>query len=481
MINDFFKNSAIYGIGKIAALAIGFFTIPIITTALSPADYGVFDLLNLCLVLLNMSVAMEISQAIIRFMVDTKDKHEKRDYVSTAYLFSLIMFTICGLGIYFFAPHISQLIFNDSDYEGFLLYLIPWLYLHGTNTFILNQFRWENKPKTQVTLQTFMSISNLACIIYFLELTEPSLENLIHAYLLSQCLTLIIGSVYIFKNQLIGLSFSLKKLKAMLFFSLPLVPSSIAVFAQNYIDRIMISQMLDLGSLGIYALAFKVAALSSAFIGVFHLSIVPLIYKHHKDESASKNFGEAAQIFLFFILSCVLGISLFTPELFHFVIGDEFEKSTHIVTLLLLAIGFQSFYVFAPGLALKSKTHYIAIISLIGMLINFIFNVALIQIYGLIGAAIATLATAILICILNIAINQKYYFVVYGYGRIFLGLTVFLIPLFYFYFLNAGISIELFIVKTITYIITILILTYILILKNIDASSLKKLKNFRQM
>ena len=77
MISDFLKNSVIYGIGKFIALFFGFLTIPIITSALSPEEYGIFDLLNLCLLLLNLTVAMEISQAVIRFMLETKDLEEK--------------------------------------------------------------------------------------------------------------------------------------------------------------------------------------------------------------------------------------------------------------------------------------------------------------------------------------------------------------------------------------------------------------------
>ena len=41
------KHSAIYGVGTALTKAVGFLMIPIYTRYLTPADYGIFELLNL--------------------------------------------------------------------------------------------------------------------------------------------------------------------------------------------------------------------------------------------------------------------------------------------------------------------------------------------------------------------------------------------------------------------------------------------------
>ena len=478
MISDFLKNSVIYGIGKFIALFFGFLTIPIITSALSPEEYGIFDLLNLCLLLLNLTVAMEISQAVIRFMLETKDLEEKRNLVSTAYFFSLMMFTICGLFLYVFQLPLSFFIFNSPAYPELIVYLVPWLFLHGTNSFILNQFRWENKPKIQVILQSCMSISLLVTVFYFLKYNHPSVETLFYAYFVSQMGTMILGFFFILNNRLINFSFSFSKLKMMLFFSFPLIPSSIAVFAQNYIDRVMISQMLDMNALGIYSLAFKIAGLLGVFSGIFHLSIVPLIYKHCNDNSASKNFGEAAHIFLFFILSFVVGIVLFLPELFHLFIGKEFFSSMKIIPWLLFAVGLQSFYVFAPGLAIEKKTYIIACLNIFGMSVNAALNIILIRYMGIEGAAIATSVSALIMCILNVMIGQKYYFVQYDYKIIIPSVVLVILIIFLLKQMIVEISVSFFIFKFFVAFGTIITLLFLLIPKNIRSAGLEKVKIF---
>ena len=474
MIRDFFRHSAIYGIGKVIALALGFLTIPIITKTLSPADYGVFDFLNLCLILLNLSVAMEISQAVARFIIDTPDKIEKKSFVSTAYFFSMGMYTLCAIALYGFREQLSQFIFHGTQYVSAILYLIPWLYLHGTNTFISNQFRWENKPKIQAILQMTMSVSLLGFVVYFLKYQMPSLENLIYAYLFSQTVTFIIGAVFIIRYEIMNWSFSMPKLKMMLLFSSPLVPSSIAVFAQNYIDRIMISQMIDVKALGIYALAFKIASMLTLISSIFQLSIVPLIYKHYRNETASRDFAKVANVYLFFMLMCILGISIFVPELFQYFIGHKFASAASMIPWLLFAIGFQSFYSFAPGLAIAKKTHYIAYLNIIGMGINFILNYVFIIRYGLIGAAYATLFSAIIICVVNIIISQKHYFIHFEYYKMIGAFLIITIPLSIFYSIGNTISGIVFSMKLLAIFFTTGILIVFLFQKNMR----EFLKNF---
>lgn len=419
MIKDFLKNSAIYGVGKSVALALGFFTIPIITRQLSPVEYGVFDLLNLALILLNLSVALEISQAVIRHIADTKDTKERREYVSSAFYFSLLAYAVTGLLITLFATPLSQMLFKTAAHSGLVLYLVPWLFLQGAYSFITNQFRWENMPKIQTLLVGLQALFLLVAVYYFLMVQPAHLTGLVQAYLCALALPVGLGLWFMIRHRLIGLTFSQDKLRHMILFSLPLVPSSLAVFALNYIDRIMISQMLDMAMLGLYGLAFKVASLLLVFAGIFQMAIVPLLYKHYKDPDGGQKFGDSANIYLFFLMAAFVGVHIFTPELFTLFIGAAFRDAQFLLPYLLSATLFSAFYVFAPGLSIAKKTHIIALINITGMCVNFALNLYMIRHYGLQGAAIATLASAIFTCVINIAVCQRHYRVAYHYGRIF--------------------------------------------------------------
>jgi len=126
MIKSLLKNSAIYGSAKTLAVLLNFLALPILTTKLSPQDYGIFDLLRLALTILNLTVAFEVTQSIARFMAD-KVEHKER-YTSTALYFSLFMYSVSACLIYTFATPLSQLLFHQEGFEIYLYLLIPWLF-----------------------------------------------------------------------------------------------------------------------------------------------------------------------------------------------------------------------------------------------------------------------------------------------------------------------------------------------------------------
>ena len=374
MLREFLKNSAVYSIGKLISVLIGFITLPIITNSLSPDAFGTFDLLNLCLIILNLTVALEVSQAIARYIGSVSDRKDRQEYVATAFFFSLFAYSIVAIILYFLRNEVSLLIFKSEAYNYLITYLIAWLYLQGCYNFITNQYRWENKPVKQVALTLFQALSLFAMVLLFLNKEQSVVDDLIKAHLFSLSITVCLGLTLVFKDKILSFRLSPPKLKTMLAFSIPLVPSSIAVFSQNYIDRIMISRMLDLEMLGLYSLAFKISALVLVFGSVFQMSIIPLFYKHHQDKNAPQMFGYTANIYLFFILSAISGIVLYLPDLFYLLIGKEYIDSVRFIPSLLIAISAASFYSFAPGLTIAKKTSYIAFFNVTGMVINFILN-----------------------------------------------------------------------------------------------------------
>ena len=67
------RDSLIYGLASILSRGLAIFLLPIYTRVLSPADYGVYDLLVTLVALANLVVALEVSQGLARYWADTGD------------------------------------------------------------------------------------------------------------------------------------------------------------------------------------------------------------------------------------------------------------------------------------------------------------------------------------------------------------------------------------------------------------------------
>jgi O-antigen/teichoic acid export membrane protein len=376
-----------------------------------------------------MTVALEISQAVARFYGEAQNPKDKVSYTSTALYFSITMYCLVSLLIFTFYKEISELLFDTTENANLILFVIPWFALHGINYFITNQLRWENRTIPYIVLKTINAVLMLLALIMLIQQNEMGINGVVYAYIISLTITAIIGIGTLIRFKSLSFNLCKIKLKEMLTFSFPLVPSSAAIFAQSYIDRIMISKMLDLENLGLYSFAFKVASALTLITTTFQMSITPIIYKTYKDKETPEQIAKSFNLSLFFMFSATIGLCLFLPELFHFFIGESFHSSAYLIPVLCFSVILSSIYIFAPGIYLSKKTKFLAFINLTGMLINAALNIILIKLMGVMGAAIATILSLIVVVLLTFVLSIKLYPIPYHYKRIAAGTILTIVSL----------------------------------------------------
>src|SRR5205814_2027610 len=114
MLRRFFKDSAIYGVSSIITRGIAFLLLPFYTRVLSPTDYGIVDLLTIFAALVNLTVALEISQGLARYFTDAETEPEKIEYASTALWFTIGAYTLFAIAAYATTPFIAPWILESQ-------------------------------------------------------------------------------------------------------------------------------------------------------------------------------------------------------------------------------------------------------------------------------------------------------------------------------------------------------------------------------
>ena len=120
---------------------------------------------------------------------------------------------------------------------------------------------------------------------------------------------------------------------------------------------------------------------------------------------------------------------------------------------------------FAPGLHIKNKTKYIPLIVIFSALVNICLNYLLIPIYGLLGAAIATLISVLCNNIIHFIVSQKLYHLVFPKSKTYRVLFIFMVLFFVGSYVDQFVSINyplLLVGKGVT------ILLYVIFLVRID-------------
>lgn len=227
--------------------------------------------------------------------------------------------------------------------------------------------------------------------------------------------------------------------KEILKFGLPYIPAGLAGIAMQVIDRPIVKALTNDATLGIYQLNYRLGIFMMLIVGMFDYAWRPFFLDHAKDPDAKQLF---AKVFTYFTLGAMfifLIVSLFIEDIVRIkFFGKQFFPPIYwqgvgIVPWVLLAYAFTGAYViFVVGVYLEKKTKYLPLVSGAGALLNVCANFILIPVLGIIGAALSTLLSYIVMAVGMYFASQRFYRVNYEWSKVMkiCGATMFLFIIF---------------------------------------------------
>ena len=407
MIKSFIKNSAIYTIATVFTRGIAIFLIPIYTRYLTPSEYGIIDYFIILTSIINLTIALEITQAVVRYYQDAETIEEKRSYVSTAFLFTIFIYSLYFIISFIFSNELSSLFLDDDNMSMLFIIASGSIATNGIFCFVQNQLKFEIRPK-DFAIVSIVNVVVLASVaIYLLIVVGLKVESIFISQIIANIICSILA-VYMARNSY-GFLFVYSKFKEMIAFSYPLVFSGIGVFVAMYIDRIAIKDLLGLEELGIFGVAYRFASVAGLVMIGFQSSLMPLVYKHYKEENTPKDISKILNIFTVFALFTVAGSILFAKEMVVLFTTEAFYSSANLIAILVMTVFFSNMYIFAPGIGIAKKTKLTAMVTISSAILNTILNYTLIPVFGLIGATYATLISVVTGFLFYMVIAYKYY------------------------------------------------------------------------
>lgn len=159
------------------------------------------------------------------------------------------------------------------------------------------------------------------------------------------------------------------------------------------------------------------------------LALAPLIYAIHGRPGATDEIAEAFRLVMGLVLTLWLVIALAAPEITALVATDAYAAGAAVIPLQVPAIILTGALVFAPGLAIVTRTAPITVISILGAIMNTALNILLVPVLGIGGAAVATLVTSALVFGVMMWQSQRHYPIPYPFGRVIVGAGIVIVAI----------------------------------------------------
>jgi O-antigen/teichoic acid export membrane protein len=418
LIKKAVKNTAIYSIGHLSSKLIGFVLLPLYTSHLSVAEYGILSILDITVQVLTTVFGISLYRALSRWYWDKEYRHLQKSIVYTSLLFLTVLSGIMLAGFFTVSRHISVLLFSDERY----LYLIR-LMLFSSVLKILEQvpltvLRLQEKPVLfSISNLTKLSVSLVLTILFITKL-KRNVAGIYEAQLIGELVMFLMLSPFMVKNMAAKIEW--RVLKDMLSFSLPLAFAGLAGILFTFADRYSLKFLTSLDEVGVYSLGYRIANVIKVIMASVQFALTPMVYKM-MDQPDSKRFYSKILTYITFLLTIMaLGLSLFGKEIVYLLARDPaFYPAFNIIPLIAVALVFEALVnTAAVGLNISKNTKITAIILTLISLLNISLNLLLIPSLKSFGAALATVLSQVLYFILILYYAQKTYRIPYEYKKV---------------------------------------------------------------
>lgn len=419
MISEFKRlanHSLIYGISNVSNKAIAFFLLPLYTSYLTPADYGVWELLTVTTAFVSIFLQMGLGSAIFKAVLYDEEQEEEV-LVSTAFYFVVLFSGVVILVLCSFTPVIAEVVLGEPGYVNLMRMLFVAALFEAASIIPLATLRIHEESFKFSAVNMGKSIVYLLLNIYFIAILKKGVEGLVVANLLQSAIGMLV--LVGLSVKYLRLTFSIPALRVMLCFSLPLVPMGIAASVLSMTDRYFLRYYTSLADTGVYALSYKFGSIIGLIVSSFQVAWPSVMFSVAKRDNAKKFYARLLTYFLFGLGLVGLGLSLFSSEMLKIMATAGYYSAYQVIPIVVLGNIFLGVYfVTAVGTNLKQKTGYQALAAITAAIVHIFLNFALIPSYGTLGAASSTAVSYALMAIIACASSHKFYPIDYEWGRV---------------------------------------------------------------
>lgn len=391
--------------GSMFLLILRFLQKPVMARYLGPAGLGLYAMASMVVSTVELVASFGVPSAVVKYIAECKDKkNELYPLVSSAFITMAAFGIISSIVLFLLSDTLAEIF--DMPSLSFLLKLYAFVFPFSlAYTIVISFFNGMREMKYYTLIDISKGILTFSFVVLLLVLGF-GVKGAVTGSVLAIIVGVTIATGFMKKFIHFTVANYKKSTKMLTSFGSKLMLAN-AVNVINYqADILMIGYFLTATDVGYYSVAVSL----SRFFWVLPQSIQKISYPAAseywaKNEIRSLNnmIDKSMKHSALILLIVGLGVWFFVKDIIILLFGQSFAPSVLPFQILLVgtvifgivkSIGGTLPAISHPDLSLK--------INATGAIVNILLNISLIQLFGIAGAAVATITSLIIVAIFNI-------------------------------------------------------------------------------
>ncbi len=402
------SNTFVFAIAAFSSKVLIFLMMPLYTRVMSTSDFGLVDVLVQTCNLLIPFATIGINNAIIRFGLERSTSKKGVFTIGLmTILLGFIIMVLCD-------PLISKVTVLQG-YTGYLYLFVLASALHG----LCSQFaRAIGYVRFYAIDGVFSTVLTIVLNILFLVVFRWGIVG----YILSTIITDFTCAILVFLLTRLHRFISFKKVTKALYYKMlaycmPLIPNTVCSLIVSVSDRYIITYMIGEAANGIYAVSNKIPTVlmivANIFAEAWQISAVT------EEEGREQFFSRVCGVYQALAFS-VAAVLIVTAQLSTRILAaPEYYEAWQYIPFLVMATTFSCIATFLSSIYMVEKKSVCTLLTtVLGVVVNVVFNILWIPSYGIYGAAFATLVSYFVMFVVRAVHTRKYVRIRWNMGKL---------------------------------------------------------------
>lgn len=408
LLSRFIGGTIFIGLGNLSTMVLGLLGTMVAARHLPADAFGAFVLLQVVASFLTQVSSAGLELSIAKSIASTEDEQHKRQLINTAICFRLFTVLVVSLVVLIARPALPT-VFGSSLLPNLAVF-VPLLFLLESSSGLLKSVLQGFFLFKRIGITDFIaSLHNFLLTVVFVLFLDCGVVGLIYARVIS--LSLSCAFAYFSTPVKKQLEFHFNILKEMLVFGFPLQINDILSFIFRRIDTLIIGALLGSADIAYYEIARKIpdslARLYEAFRSVY-FSFMSTLFALGEQKKAAQMLNHSTRLISFVTILGALIVLVFGNDVISLLFSERYLPSVPAFVFLMIALNVSLIgNILGTSLVAVGDSDKPAIINVVHTALSLLGNLVSIPIFGIVGAALASLAGSVVTNPLNVLFLRR--------------------------------------------------------------------------